>query len=374
MKGHAVERFEKELREYFRSKYVFTVSSGKAALTLILGALNRISGREKVLIPAYTCYSVPSAVQRAGLRIALCDLVPQTLDYDFDKLAKLLKNDILCVLSTHLFGVPSDVGRIRELTKDRGIFLVEDAAQAMGVMHKGNRLGTIGDVGFYSLGRGKNISCGSGGIIVTSNDRIAQEINRMYSGVIRDSVFRHIANILATCLMSFFIHPYLFWIPKGLPFLKIGETRFYETFPINHLSGFKAGLLHDWRTKLEKYNSTREETSEYYLHSLHLRDKRTDYSGSFPFLRFPLYPNGEGSNVSICMGYGDLGISLMYPDSINNVKEIKEQFRGESYENAEMIAKTLLTLPTHVLLRDQDKQNISNVLHIAKPYFAKGGK
>ena len=76
---------------------------------------------------------------------------------------------------THLFGIPSDVDRTRRICEEKGIFLVEDAAQAMGVEHGGRKLGTLGDVGFFSLGRGKNISCGSGGIILTSSADIAEE-------------------------------------------------------------------------------------------------------------------------------------------------------------------------------------------------------
>ncbi len=68
-----VRRLEAEFCEYFGVKHVWFVSSGKAALTLILQALHSLSGRQKVVIPGYTCFSVPSAVVRARLSVALCD-------------------------------------------------------------------------------------------------------------------------------------------------------------------------------------------------------------------------------------------------------------------------------------------------------------
>src|SRR5918996_838299 len=80
----------------------------------------------------------------------------------------------------HLFGVPSDIERIRTLCRARGIFVVEDAAQAMGAEFNGRKLGTGADVGIFSLGRGKNITCGSGGIVLTNSDRIAEAIARHY--------------------------------------------------------------------------------------------------------------------------------------------------------------------------------------------------
>ena len=78
-----------------------------------------------------------------------------------------MTDETLCVLAIHLFGIPANLDRIKKLCRKKDIFIVEDAAQAMGGEYKGGMLGTIGDVGFYSLGRGKNITCGSGGIIVT---------------------------------------------------------------------------------------------------------------------------------------------------------------------------------------------------------------
>ncbi len=70
-----LRQIEGELREYFGVKHVFLLSSGKAALYLILRALHSLSPeRNKVLIPAYTCFSVPSAIVKAGLGISLCDI------------------------------------------------------------------------------------------------------------------------------------------------------------------------------------------------------------------------------------------------------------------------------------------------------------
>ena len=86
MNQRAARKLENEIREYYGAKYVFTVSSGKAALFLILTGLKTVSKRRKVIIPAYTCYSVPSAIVKAGLDAIPCDMRPETLDYDFEKL------------------------------------------------------------------------------------------------------------------------------------------------------------------------------------------------------------------------------------------------------------------------------------------------
>ena len=160
-----LDRFESELKEHFGVKHCFLVSSGKAAFTLILLALKELSpDRDEVLIPAFTCYSVPSSVVRAGLRIRLCDLRVDSLDFDFAQLSAMLSGApppqtdvppavgasdspvetrdraetsgnsikrVLAVVPTHLFGYPADVARLRKLNRDPGITIVEDAAQKL---------------------------------------------------------------------------------------------------------------------------------------------------------------------------------------------------------------------------------------------------
>ncbi|HXW68969.1 MAG TPA: aminotransferase class I/II-fold pyridoxal phosphate-dependent enzyme, partial [Dissulfurispiraceae bacterium] len=177
-----LKRLENEIKDYFKVNHVFLFSSGKAALAIALRALKTIApGKDEVIIPAYTCYSVPSAIIRAGLKIAPCDLDPSCLDFDYDQLEKTINDKTLCIVPTHLFGIPADMDRVRRICRRRSIFILEDAAQAMGGTYKQKRLGTIGDLGLFSLGRGKNVTCGSGGILVTNSDRIASFIAKEWS-------------------------------------------------------------------------------------------------------------------------------------------------------------------------------------------------
>ena len=351
---------ETEYKKYFGTENVFLVSSGKAALFLILSALKSLRDKTKVIIPAYTCYYVPSAVIKAGLKVVPCDIRPETLDYDFDKLKTLSDDDTLCIIPTHLFGIPSDVDRIRDICENKGIFILEDAAQAMGVTIGERKVGTLGDVGFFSLGRGKNITCGSGGIIVAYSQNIAEVLRNLCTSLRSEPFREYMANIISVALMSVFINPYLYWLPHGLPFLKIGETKFYKDFPVFRLSGFKAGLLRHWRKSLDSYNSIRSEFGEYYLRELNLKETLPIYSFPFPYLRFPIYVNNNDLKGAYYF-YRFFGITRMYPDSVNNIKEIMDQFIGYDCRNAEYIANTLLTLPSHSVIKDQDRMNIIKI-------------
>ena len=356
------KKFERELKEYFGSTHVFLVSSGKAALSLILSGLKTGNRRGKVVLPAYTCYSVPSAVRKAGLQIELCDIDPETLDYDYDELENVIDDNTLCVISTHLFGIPSDICRLRDIARDRGAFLVEDAAQAMGVTNERGKLGTLGDVGFFSLGRGKNITCGSGGIILTSSDEIAENINRYYKDLEQETIYEYLKNIAEVLLIKIFINPYLYWIPNSMPFLNIGITKFYTNFPVRRFNGFKAGLLHDWKKKLEYYNSIRINISKYYINNREIHSKLPLTNRSIPYLRFPIYESDKGKRDDICERYRFLGISQMYPASLNNCLEIKDNFRNRIFNKASRVADQLITLPTHALLNKKDMESICNAL------------
>ena len=357
-----IGEIEEELRKHFDTGHVFLVSSGKAALALILSGLHLMTGRTKVVIPAYTCYSVPSAVVKAGLDIVLCDVNPETLDFDYELLEGLADHETLCVVSTHLFGIPSDVSRVRTLTEGKGIFIVEDAAQGMGVQTTQRKLGSSGDAGFFSLGRGKNITCGAGGIILTSSDDVASSISSLYVNLERETIPRYARNILEVLLMIFFIHPRLYWFPRSLPFLGIGETRFDPNFSVHRMNGFKAGLLRSWRYRLETSNRCRTKVAEYYMKEFGLGNGKPIYSTNIPFLRFPFFGEGPTWKEDVCNRFGYLGISPMYPDSINNIRNLRGRAREGSFPGAEIIAKSMVTLPTHSYLNGSDKSRICTIL------------
>jgi perosamine synthetase len=357
-----LRKLDKELKDYFQVKHVFLVSSGKAALTLILCALQSLSpGRRRVLIPAYTCFSVPSAIVKAGLEVALCDIDASTLDFNHERFDRSMNESILCAIPSHLFGIPSDMDKIKRMCRNKDIFIVEDAAQAMGGKYNGKLLGTIGDVGFFSLGRGKNITCGSGGIIVTNDDRIAAAIDKRYSKLEQPRFNETLAEYFKALLLAVFIRPALYWFPAGLPFLRLGETTFEKEFPIKKISGMKAGLLRNWRQRLEKSNRIRKDNAKYICNALGLNLWN---NSPVPFLRLPLLvKNGEARDKIVLLARQQgLGINRMYPTAINEIEELKDQFSGMMFPSAREIAERLVSLPTHHLLSMKDKEKICGYL------------
>lgn len=362
-----VLRLQAEFREYFGVKHVWFVSSGKAALNIILRALHGLSGRQKVVLPGYTCFSVPSAVVRARLSVVLCDVAPQSFDLDFEQLERLADSEVLCVLATHLFGIGIDVPRIVELCHRRGIFVVEDVAQAFGGSREGTPFGAMGDVAFLSFGRGKHLTCGSGGAILTNDDRIGEAVAREYAQLPAGSPLDMFKNWLEVAATQLLIHPSLYWLPAGLPFLKLGETKFYRDFPVARMDPVRAGLLRRWKERLARSTSSRVSHAEHLIRSLDsggVQMIKPSVPGRSVYLRLPVLMGSKQEKESVCLmsKAQGLGVSAAYPSSIQQVPELREVLSSQNVPRAAMMAERLVTVPTHELLSDTDLARICSAV------------
>jgi dTDP-4-amino-4,6-dideoxygalactose transaminase len=361
------DEFGGGLRRYFGVNHCFLVSSGKAALYCILKALQKLHpDRDEVLVPAFNCYSVPSAVLAAGLKIRLCDVDPNTLDFDPTGLSKALLDNrrLLCVVPTHLFGLPANVRVLRGMLHDNAIAVIEDAAQAMGSVHDGARLGLMGDVGFFSLGRGKALSTYEGGIIVTDNDVLGVAIGEVVAGLPEYSAFQIVRLIFNALAITALSHPMLFWIPKGLPFLKLGETLFEHTFSICVVSPFQAGLAWNWEKKLNGLSDQRKARADrwaaYFQNNPFPGVSSFIRDGERPnLLRFPLRVIDAEKREKLLQKSEErgLGISETYPLSLDALPELLSHV-STPCPNARACAATLLTLPIHCFVSGNDEKNI----------------
>jgi dTDP-4-amino-4,6-dideoxygalactose transaminase len=375
-------RFRDEIKAYFGVKHCFLVSSGKAALTIILQGLHALQPRRcEVLVPAFCCYSVPSAIIRAGLAIRLCDVNPSTMDFDFAQLPKavsgkaaqiaadqpetggLVKSRLLAILPVHLFGLCADVERARRQVADPGVTVVEDAAQVMGTELAGRKVGTIGDVGFFSLGRGKALSAVEGGVIITNRDDIAESIAQRVDEVACASVLDVLRQLVLAVALAVFQRPTLFWIPKSLPFLRLGETIFDTGFPIRKLSGFQAGLAKAWQERLARFTEARQKASDLWdtLRLPPVFERFHSKNGSqLAFMRYPIKVKEQaiwGKLLRTSQAEG-LGVMLTYPQPIHRITQLKDNFRGQDFCAAERLSKEIITLPVHPMLSDRDRQRI----------------
>ena len=126
--------------------------------------LAALSDRDEIWVPGYTCFSIPAAAVAAGLRVRLVEI---GLDgrIDPNALARMPLERAAALVVSNLFGVPEPVARLREITNSRGVALVDDAAQSLGARSAEGPVGTRGEVGILSFGRGKPLSALGGGAL-----------------------------------------------------------------------------------------------------------------------------------------------------------------------------------------------------------------
>ena len=170
--GPAIEQFYSSFSTWLGAPHVFGAGSGRSAFQLALQALNLKEGAE-IIFPIFTFPVMPMVAKLLGYRPVFCEVDPVTFNSGPDHIEAKINENTGAVLATHLFGQPCPIEAITELTKSRGIRLMEDCAHACGVRVSGKQVGTYGDVGIFSFAEGKNMPCFGGGAIATADDDIA---------------------------------------------------------------------------------------------------------------------------------------------------------------------------------------------------------
>jgi len=367
-----IKNFEDELKRYCGVKHCFLLASGKGALTLILQSLQDISpDKNTVLIPAFTCFSVPAAIKKAALEIKLCDMGLDSLDFDKKSLSDIAKKEahhknLLCVLPTHLFGLPADVEFCRD-SFPNDVVVVEDAAQAMGNTSDGKKLGTLGDIGFFSLGRGKALSTVEGGLIITNRDDIGLAIQKRMSSLPGCTTLDKIKLLLKAALTNMLQNPHFFWLPKALPFLHLGETIYAPEFTIKKLSPLHAILACNWQDRLIKLQETREDNVRLFsdLDSSEPKKVSCPWQAWLRYpIRLPVLADSNDSRSRIVNDSSIKGLGLMpaYPAPINEIKDIRHKFHGSEYPGAKVLSNQLVTIPTHKYMQKEDYLKIQTLL------------
>jgi len=173
-----VASFEAAFARYIGVRRAFLVGSGTSALYVILKALRTLSARNEVVLPAYMVPTLTLAIARAGLVTRLCDIDRATLNMDPGRLGESLNRNTLAVVPAHLFGFPMDLAPVRAAGRTGPFFVIEDAAQAPGATLNGRPVGGLGDVGFFSMCKGKIISAFRGGVITTDDPDIGAAVER----------------------------------------------------------------------------------------------------------------------------------------------------------------------------------------------------
>lgn len=181
--GPRVETLEKEIAAYCLSGYAVGVSSGSDALLVSLMAAG-IGPGDIVITTPYTFFATAGSIARIGARPAFADIDPDTYNISPECLESLItrmtseeQSRIKAVIPVHLYGQCADMDPILKIARKYNLFVIEDAAQAIGSEYKGRRAGSMGDVGCFSFFPSKNLGAfGDGGIVTTHSKDLYERL------------------------------------------------------------------------------------------------------------------------------------------------------------------------------------------------------
>jgi len=169
-------QFERMIADYTGCRYVSVVNNGTISLVIALMALGIGSGDE-VIVPDFTMIASANAVVLAGARPVLVDIDRANLCLDLDLAEAAVTEKTRAILYVGLNGRCHDMNRVVALTRKHDLYLIEDAAQALGSKYQGRHLGTFGQIGSLSFSFPKVITTGQGGALLTDNKELSSRIS-----------------------------------------------------------------------------------------------------------------------------------------------------------------------------------------------------
>lgn len=175
----AVETLEQRWADRVGVGYCVGVSNGTTALSLALVAAGVRPG-DHVIVPALTFIAPALAVVHIGAIPIFADVNPISFNIDPADIRHRITEKTTAVIVVHLHGLPADMDEIMSIAAERGLKVIEDAAQSHGALYRGTATGAIGDVGTFSLSISKNLpTCGEGGLLVTNSEEVALHVRAL---------------------------------------------------------------------------------------------------------------------------------------------------------------------------------------------------
>jgi perosamine synthetase len=172
--GPEVKKFEIQFSKYVNQKFSIAVSNGTAALEIALKALG-IKKNDQVIIPDFTIISNALAVIKLEATPIFIDCNLDDWNMNINLIEKKINKNTKAIIITHIYSFSNDMKKILELCKKYNLFLIEDAAEVIGLKYKNQMCGSFGDVSTFSFYANKHITTGEGGMISTSNKKIYEK-------------------------------------------------------------------------------------------------------------------------------------------------------------------------------------------------------
>jgi len=333
-----------DIARMFGADECILTDSGTSALVLALRMA--VPTGELVSLPGYVCIDVTAAARRAGVRVMLYDIHPETLSPDLDSVSRTIAAGARAVVVAPLFGYPPDMRELLSLTASHGIPLIEDAAQAAGGRIQEKRLGAFGELSVLSFGRGKGTTAGAGGALLLRGPRTNTWASRARAQL-RDAR-RGASQTVGLAAQWLLARPALYSIPASIPLLKLGEMVYRPAPEPRAISLAAAAVLPtafsldalEVRRRIEHATALAAAT----LPSRRFRAIRSTPDASPGYLRLAILQTDGPRRAE-----PRLGVMGGYPITLDEHPETQKLLVTDQppIPGARVLRDRLITLPTH---------------------------
>jgi len=362
---------EKQLAARLNHKFATLTSSGRTAIFYALEA-HGIGEGDEVIIQAFTCLAVPSAVKWAGATPVYADIKPQTYNLDPNSVLNRITPNTKALIVQHTFGIPAPIEELKQMAQHHNLFLIEDLAHALGGTYHNQPLGSFADTTILSFGRDKTISCVYGGAVLTSDRKISDRLKQQQTELRRPPYWWSKQQLLHPILMTLIVPTY-FMGGLGKAILVIAQKLRLLSKAVSQreknggqpnfirwrISPALLPLLANQLKKLDAFTKHRQQITSQYLKAVP-NDHLKQHLESANWLRFPVRVSHNKSVLKNARAHqlllGDWYTSPVSPLSLAEKKITG--YQSGSCPIAEKAAREVINLPTHINITQQDVDRI----------------
>ena len=331
--GPFVKEFEQKMSAGVNRKYGIAVSNGTAALEVAVQALGIKEGDE-VIMPTFTIISCAMAVTKAGAVPVLIDSDLYTWNMKVEEIEAKITFRTKAIMIVHLYGLPVEVDKILELAKKYNLKVIEDAAEMQGQTYNGKPCGSFGDISTFSFYSNKHITTGEGGMVVTNDEELAERCR-----MLRNLCFR-----------------------KDVRYV---HDEISDNYRFTNLQA-AVGLAQ--LEKLDEFVAKKRQMGRYYtrklcdIEGLILPVVRTDYADNIYWVYgIVLDKNVNADNKMIQKYLKEEGIgsrTFFWCMHEQPVYQNQGMFSGETYSNAEYLARKGFYIPSGLALTEEQMEQV----------------
>lgn len=353
--GTNVKEFENEFSQYLGIKHSISVGNGTDALVIALKALGIGEGDEVITTP-YTFFATAESISFVGAVPVFVDVELDTFNIDPNKIREKITSRTKAIMPVHIFGQPCDMDAINKIAKENNLYVIEDAAQAIGSEYKGQKIGTLSDIATFSFFPTKNLGCaGDGGMIVTNDDNLAticKALRAHGSGENGQKAFNIINGIDEEV------------VEDNSSDNTVYNPLKYYNYLIGHnsrLDEVQAAILRIKLSKLEDWNKKRIEHAIFYDESLKNVGIITPYKDEDVRHVYHLYILQSEKREELVSYLNEKGIAtgVYYPVPLHLQKAYTDLgYKEGDMPNAEYLSYRTFAIPMFAELAEDEKQYI----------------